>query len=355
VPLTVATALRNASDHMPVVCTVQVASKIAAASQLDFGPVILGATAGQTLGVTNAAAAPADDLDYSFAAPAGFTAPAGSFSALAAGTNNHTIGMSTASTGLKTGTLVVSTDAPDSLTKNVKLSGTVLAHAVASLDSSAVVLDDSLDFGNPETGSFRDSTVAVHNRGYGALQARLSVDGAVLTGGEGRFSIVGGFSPTLVAGTGQRYTLRFDDTGATKDSTYEATLTFSDSDEPLPGATAAASLVVHLVARPKQGSNVGVTDGRPSALRFYAPRPNPLSRETRFAFDLPRDSRVALDVFDIHGRRVARIVSGELPAGHHEAAWSAAGERGERLPAGLYIARFAAPGLVDSRRLVLLP
>ena len=30
--------------------------------------------------------------------------------------------------------------------------------------------------------------------------------------------------------------------------------------------------------------------GAPSALRFYAPRPNPLSRETSFAFDLPRGS-----------------------------------------------------------------
>jgi len=354
VGLTVATALKNAADHLPVVCTVQVASKIAAASQLDFGSVIVGATANQTLGVTNSAVAPADDLDYSLAAPAGFTAPGGSFSALAAGTNNHTIGMATGSTGVKTGTLAVSSDAPDSLTKNVLLSGRVMAHAVASLDSSAIVVDDSLDLGNVETGGFSDGTIAVHNRGYGALQARLSVDGAVITGGGGRFSIVGGFSPALVAGTGQRYTLHFDDSGATKDTTYEATLAFTDSDEPLPGATAAASLVVHLVARPKQG-NVDVRDGQPSTLRFYAPRPNPLSRETSFAFDLPRGAPVSLEVFDVHGRRVASIVSGELPAGHHEARWNAAGERGGRLAAGLYFARFATTGLTDSRRLVLLP
>jgi endonuclease/exonuclease/phosphatase family metal-dependent hydrolase len=354
VGLTVATALKNAADHLPVVCTVQVASKIAAASALDFGPVIVGATANQTLGVTNSAAAPADDLDYSLAAPAGFTAPGGSFSALAAVTNNHSIGMSTGSTGVKTGTLTVASDAPDSLTKNVLLSGRVLAHAVASLDSSAIVVDDSLDLGNVETGGFSDGTIAVHDRGYGALQARLSVDGAVITGGGGRFSIVGGFSPVLVAGTGQRYTLHFDDSGATKDSTYEATLTFTDSDEPLPGATATASLVVHLVARPKQG-NVDATPGVPAALRFYAPRPNPLSRETRFAFDLPRGGPVSLAVFDVKGRRVASIVSGELPAGHHEARWTAAGERGGRLAAGLYFARFATIGFTDSRRLVLLP
>ena len=177
----------------------------------------------------------------------------------------------------------------------------------------------------------------------------------MITGGGGRFSIVGGFSPSLVAGTGQRYTLHFDDSGATKDTTYEATLTFTNSDEPLPGATAAASLVVHLVARPKQGNDVDVPPGAPTTLRFYAPRPNPLSRETSFAFDLPRSGPVTLEVFDVNGRRVASIVSGELPAGHHEARWTATGERGGRLAAGLYFARFATTGFTDSRRLVLLP
>jgi len=175
----------------------------------------------------------------------------------------------------------------------------------------------------------------------------------VITGGGGRFTIVGGFSPALVAGTGERYTLHFDDTGATKDTTYEATLTFTNSDEPLPGAAAAASLVVRLVARPKQG-NVDVTPAAPAALRFYAPRPNPLARETRFAFDLPRAAQVSLEVFDVHGRRVAGILSGEMPAGHHEARWSAAAGSGGRPAAGLYFARFRTPGLVDSRRLVLL-
>jgi len=354
VGLTVATALKNASDHLPVVCTVQVASKIAAASQLGFGTVITGATASQTLPVTDSAIAPADDLDYSFTAPAGFTAPGGSFSTLAGATTNHSIGMSTAATGVKSGTLAVHTDAPDSLTKNVLLSGTVLAHAAASLDSSAIVVENTLDLGNLESGGFRDSAVAVHNRGYNSLQARLSVDAGVITGGGGRFTVVGGFSPALVAGTGERYTVHFDDAGATKDSTYEAALTFANSDEPLPGATAAASLMVHLVARPKQG-NVNVPPGLPTTLRFYAPRPNPLARETRFGFDLPSAAQVSLELFDLNGRRVARLVSGEVPAGHHEVPWSAADARGGRLAAGLYFARFRTPGLFRAQRLVLLP
>ena len=354
VGLTVATALLQSSDHLPAVVVMQVPSRIAAASQLDFGSVIVGASANQTLSISNSAVAPADDLDYTLAPPAGFTAPGGSFSAGAGATHFPSIGMSTASAGVKTGTLVVASDAPDSLTKNVLLSGRVLDHATASLDSTIVAPEDTLDLGNLETGGFPDSAVAVHNPGYTSLKARLAVEAGVITGGGGRFSIVGGFSPALVAGVGQRYTIHFDDTGASKDTTYEATLTFTCADEPLPGATARPDLVVRLLARPKQG-NVDVPPGLPAALHFHAPRPNPVGRETRFAFDLPRSAPVTLDVFDVHGRRVASVVSGELPAGRHEVPWRAGDERGGRLAAGIDLVRFVTPGLVESRRLVLLP
>jgi len=60
-------------------------------------------------------------------------------------------------------------------------------------------------------------------------------------------------------------------------------------------------------------------------------------------------------VFDLNGRRVAEVVSGVLPAGHHEAPWRAVDARGGRLAAGLYFARFVTLGLAESRRLVLLP
>jgi endonuclease/exonuclease/phosphatase family metal-dependent hydrolase len=354
VGITVANALVQSSDHLPAVIQMKVPSKIAAESQLDFGTVIAGATANQMLHVTDSATAPADDLDYSLGAPAGFTAPPGLFSALAGNTNFHSIGMSTGSTGFKSGTLAVASDAPDSLTKNVLLSGKVVGHASPSLDSTIFVPSMTLDLGNVETGGFRDSMVAVHNRGYNGLQARLSVNSANIVGGDGRFTIVGGFTPSLVSGVGQRYTIHFDDLGATKDSTYEADLTFANSDEPLPGAITLSALSVHLVARPKQG-NVDVPGGGAATLRFYAPRPNPLARETRFAFDLPKSAPVTLEVFDINGRRVAEVISGMQTGGHHEAPWRARDPRGGRLAAGLYFARFVTPGLAESRRLVLLP
>lgn len=348
----IATALWTMSDHLPVLAVVQLPSKLAAASQLAFGPVIAGATAQQALAVTNVATVPGDSLRYGLAAPAGFGAAAGTF-VLAAGsaTGEQTITMDTGTAGAKSGTLTLASNDPDTSSKAVLLSGTVLRHAVASLDSLAVLTADTLDFGELPVSSFTDRTVLVYDQGYDAQQARLSVSDGVITGGDGHFSIVGGFQATLVAGAPATFTIRFDTTGVVIDSTYEAGLTFTCADENLPGAQAQPDLVVTLRARAVD-SNASVPGTLPSALRFYPPRPNPSAGAFHLSFDLPVATQVHLDVFDLSGRRVANLLSGKVEAGRHELRWQ---PLGRNVAAGLYFVRFSVPGLTRTERIVTLP
>ena len=341
-----ANALWNSSDHLPIRVDLQLPAKITATPALAFGTVIVGATANQTLSVSNAATSPADELDYALAADAGFTAPGGVFVVNAgAPAAQHTIGMDTGVPGTPSGFLLISSDDPDNPTVVTTMAGTVLDHAQASLDSTEALLSQSLDFGTHEAGGFSTLMARVHDRGYEALRARLSLNSAVITGGDGRFSIVGGFTPALVAGTGRTHTLAFDDDGATPDVDYAATLTFASTDEPLPGATAQPDLTVSLHARVSTGG-VDVPGGPPppSVTRLYAPYPNPVRDGARVRLDLARDADVRLEVHDVAGRRVATLVAGTLPAGRYEYRWDARGERGARLGSGLYFARLSIAG-----------
>jgi len=351
-----ATALWNASDHLPIRVDLQLPAKISASAALAFGNVIGGATSNQTLPVSNTASVPADELSYTLSAPAGFSAPGGSFAANAgASASNHTVGMSTATIGTKAGTLTVNSDDADVPTFNVSLNGSVLDHAAASLDSSASMLAASVNFGDHEIGQFSNQPVRAHDLGYDALQARLSVNSANIVGGDGRFSIVGGFSPALLAGTGRTWSIQFNDVGASLDQEHTATLTLASTDEALPGAAAASDLVVSLRAKPLSGTT-GVPGGElPKALAFHAPRPNPLAREAVFAFDLPQAAPVSLAIYDLSGRRVASIVSGSLGPGRYQFPWNAVSESGPRVPAGLYFARFITPGMRSVARLIVLP
>jgi hypothetical protein len=340
-----ADALVGASDHLPLRIDLQLPARISVAASLAFGTVIVGATASQPLTVGNPAAAPADALDYSFTADAGFGAPGGGFVLAAGGLAPHTILMSTAGSGSKSGQLHIASDAVDSPTTHVGLGGTVLDHAAASLDSGAVQLAALLDLGDHGVGAFADGSVRVHNQGYDALQARLSLSAAAITGpAAARFAIVGGFSPVLLAATGSTYAVHFDDAGAPTDSTYAATLTFTSADEPLPGALGQPPLVVTLRARVTGATDVA-TGELPRATRLHAPYPNPAgNRGTQVRLDLAQDADVRLEVFDVAGRRVALLASGPLARGVHRREWDGRDEHGKQVGAGVYFIRLAVPG-----------
>src|SRR6185503_13652321 len=260
-----ASALWNASDHLPIRVDLQLPARSSGPASLAFGTVIVGATATQTLELANANA-PIDQLDgltYSLVAPAGFTAPAGTLTISEGATGSDAIGMDTSAPGPRSGTLVVTSDDPANLVRNIGLSGSVLRHASSSLDSGSVETTGAIDFGTHDAGGFAAQDVRVHNQGYDPLQARLNVTGAAITGGDGHFS-VNGITPQLLSGVGASLSVAFDDAATTADSTYTATLTFTGSDEVLPGAAAAAPLSVTLSARRGAGTT-GVADARPTA------------------------------------------------------------------------------------------
>jgi hypothetical protein len=76
--------------------------------------------------------------------------------------------------------------------------------------------------------------------------------------------------------------------------------------------------------------------------------PNPFSSLTHIEFKLPAESSVQLSIIDLYGREVTTLISGELPAGEHACQW----EPGNR-PAGLYICRLQAGGVITTLKLIV--
>lgn len=82
--------------------------------------------------------------------------------------------------------------------------------------------------------------------------------------------------------------------------------------------------------------------------------PNPVtSRGARFSFDLRRSGKVALSVYDVTGRRVARVVDADLQVGSHSFAWDGKDARGLKLGAGVYIYELAMGSDRVARRLIV--
>jgi len=87
----------------------------------------------------------------------------------------------------------------------------------------------------------------------------------------------------------------------------------------------------------------------PQALSFALRGANPIRGAASFGFDLPRTALVTVDVFDIRGRRVARLLHGVLEAGSHDARWNSPGA------AGVYFARLSAMGETRVIRTIVTP
>lgn len=84
--------------------------------------------------------------------------------------------------------------------------------------------------------------------------------------------------------------------------------------------------------------------------------PNPFGAATTVTFVHPGDRPIPLriTVHDLAGRRIARLWDAPALAGKTMVRWSGAGERGERVPAGLYLIRAEAAGRVLVRRVARL-
>jgi Calcineurin-like phosphoesterase/FlgD Ig-like domain len=95
---------------------------------------------------------------------------------------------------------------------------------------------------------------------------------------------------------------------------------------------------------------------RTSGLQAVGPNPFRAGGSTalaiRFALDQPQ--HVALDVFDLSGRRVARLEHGAFAAGVHTVTWNGSLADGTLAPAGVYVVRLQAGARVETRRIAVV-
>jgi hypothetical protein len=81
----------------------------------------------------------------------------------------------------------------------------------------------------------------------------------------------------------------------------------------------------------------------PLEFAVYPIRPNPARAECRIEFELPVKAEVDIEVFDITGRRVARLAKARImDPGPQSVSWRLDDRDGRLVPAGLYLVRVLA-------------
>ena len=86
-------------------------------------------------------------------------------------------------------------------------------------------------------------------------------------------------------------------------------------------------------------SLTGVIAGKelPKSYALYQSYPNPFNPSATIRFDVPKEGKVRIRVYDVRGAEIATISDESKPAGSYELTWSA-----QNAPSGIYFARMDA-------------
>jgi hypothetical protein len=84
---------------------------------------------------------------------------------------------------------------------------------------------------------------------------------------------------------------------------------------------------------------IGQSANEDISASLFKARYNPSTSSAVISYTFQNAGRVSMNIVDIHGRHVAEIIDGIIPAGRHEAVWNA-----RRAPAGVYLLKIAIEG-----------
>jgi predicted outer membrane repeat protein len=97
-----------------------------------------------------------------------------------------------------------------------------------------------------------------------------------------------------------------------------------------------------------------VEGGVPKDYALLQNNPNPFNPSTTISFALPEAANVKLTIYDINGREVRKLVSGNMEAGIQIVQWDATDHNGVRVASGIYIYRLQAGSFIKTKKMILM-
>jgi len=82
--------------------------------------------------------------------------------------------------------------------------------------------------------------------------------------------------------------------------------------------------------------------------------PNPFTDAALISFSAPRSASVSIDVYDVNGRLVQTVLSGQVDAGAHQVTWDGRDSAGSKVARGVYFCRMNAGEFSATEKMVLL-
>ena len=93
---------------------------------------------------------------------------------------------------------------------------------------------------------------------------------------------------------------------------------------------------------------------QPKSFKLAQNYPNPFNPTTNISFELLEDASVTIQIFDVSGRMIKELISGNYSVGGYTTQWDARDERGQLVSAGVYMYTIQVGNDIFAKKMVLL-
>jgi len=128
-------------------------------------------------------------------------------------------------------------------------------------------------------------------------------------------------------------------------------------DDPLASIALVELEILGVLQSPKADPEVAVAKSAkpvPKTFSLYHNYPNPFNTQTCIQYDLPKDARVSLKIYNVLGQKVMTLVNDYQHAGRYRLFWGGRNSQGNEVASGIYFIRFEAGTYALTRKMVLL-
>jgi|GEM_PF-4469678 len=101
-------------------------------------------------------------------------------------------------------------------------------------------------------------------------------------------------------------------------------------------------------------SSVSDDGGIPVAVTLGGTKPNPFNPRITLSFSVGRPGPVELNIYDLSGRCINRLISQAFEAGDFTHHWDGRDHTGHMMPAGVYLVRIKGGSTSDSKKITLV-
>jgi hypothetical protein len=93
---------------------------------------------------------------------------------------------------------------------------------------------------------------------------------------------------------------------------------------------------------------------KPTTYSLNENYPNPFNPSTNIDFSLPKAGRVSLEIYDILGQRVRRLLDDKIDAGQYSIIWDGENGSGLDVPSGTYFYKLTSGDYTQTKKMLLI-